>query len=685
MRHSPTRSRRRAGVLALAVLPLSLLLAGTAVAAPSPQSEGAPAAHSQAGGAKSPVVESRVKDAIKKGQRTFRDLNDNGRLDAYEDWRRPTADRAADLVSQMTLEEKAGLMQISSLRDNSLGFIAERNLRHFIIRDNPTAAELAERNNTFQEAAEASRLGIPVVMTSNPRNNINLESTYGVSEAGGEFSVWPGELGLAAGSDPEAVEEFGRIAAREWRAAGVHKLYGYMADVATEPRWTRVDGTFGENPDLAAGLITSTIKGFQGEELSKDSVAMTTKHFPGGGARKDGRDPHFEWGQDQFYPTEGSLYDYHMAPFKAAVDAGTSSIMPYYSKPVNEGTAAQLPKHLWFTPEQQFEEVGFAYNERMLGGLLRGDLGFDGYVNSDSGVLEGMPWGVEDLTKPERFAKAIHAGTSIFSDHNDPSALIEAVQTGLLEESELDPSVTFLVSEMFDLGLFENPYTDPEQAQRVADSPDSQAKADEAHRKSVTLLRNDQDLLPLTDEATEEIKLYVEVFTAQGADVESQNLAKRIAAHDPAIRIVDSLEEATHAFVFVRPGLNLWRDDTPDNILSVDLGEKTGIDVERIKEIEAAVPTILNVNLTNPWVLDQIEPGAAAVTATYNAKIEAVVDVLRGKYNPQGKLPITLPASQQAVLDNAPDVPGYAEDFDYAYTNAAGDDYAFGFGLSYGR
>lgn len=644
---------------------------------------------------KAPNVETRVKEIIEVDGKAFRDLNANDQLDAYEDWRLPVEERVYDLISKMTVEEKAGLMLISTFNNESSRVkMQEDHLRYFIVRDDPEPYDLAARNNEFQELGEASRLGIPVVMTSNPRNHVNPNQTYGHQEAGGQLSTWPGELGLAAAQDPELVRHFAEIAAKEWRAAGMHKIYGYMADLLTEPRWTRTDGTFGEDPELAAAYIRSIVEGFQGEELDENSVSLTIKHFAGGGPRKDGTDPHHEWGSTNEYPTEGSLYEYHLPPFIAAIEAGTTSIMPYYAKPVNEGSAVQLPKHLWYTEDQQFEEVAFAYNERFLQGLLRDELGFTGYVNSDTSIVEdgSRIWGVEHLTVPERYAKAIKAGTNLFSGGTDVEPLIEAIRTGLVEEEAIDRSISFLLTEMYDLGLFENPYVDPERAQEIADDPESQALADEAHRKSIVLLRNGTEqtgpVLPITDKEVKDIKLYVEVFEKdeESAAESSRGLATSIKLNDPEIEIVDSMEEATHALISVMPALSWRTDDTEDDPPSIELRKDadTGIDSERILEIQENVETtILAVNMTNPWLIDEIEPGADAVLATFNTTPDAIVDIIRGNYNPTGKLPFTVPADLEAVENNASDVPGYAETFDYAYTNILGDDYELGFGLSY--
>jgi beta-glucosidase len=681
---------------ALAV-PLSLALAGGALAAPPDHSAagGNPPGHSNAGGKNAPEVEARVKPVIKKGQREFRDLNANGRLDAYEDWRKTPTERAADLVSRMTLEEKAGIMHITSERrgapagtavddpfEPTVGYVEDRNIRYLVIRDNPTAYQLADRANDYQEIAEASRLGIPVVFASNPRNHVNPDQQFGISEATGQFSLWPGSLGLAATHDPEVVRGFAEIARAEWRAAGIRKIYGYQIETATEPRWNRVSGTFGESPDLNADIARELVLGFQGEELNEESVAQTIKHFPGDGAVLRGLDPHNANGQWAVYPTEGSLYDYQLPPFQAAIDAGASAVMSYYNVPNNELSANQLPKHLWYSEDQQFEEVAGAYNKALIDGLLKGEMGFDGYVNSDSGILTTTAWGeaIQAMTLEERYAKAVDAGIALFSDYNDPTGLINAVNTGLLAESDLDPAVASLLEEIFTLGLFENPYVDPDRAQEIADSATSQAVADEAHLKSVTLLRNDTGQLPIGDDAVTQTRLYVEVITRTGAATQTAALKHVIRAADPSITIVDTPEEATDALVLVRP--NSY--ELPDgSAKSVELDANTGVDVARIQQIEATVPTILAINAVLPWVIEDIEPGAASVVATFDVKTEAVWDVVRGRFNPTGKLPISLPADQAAVEANASDVPGYAENFDYSYVNRAGDTYEFGFGLSY--
>lgn len=234
----------------------------------------------------------------------------------------------------------------------------------------------------------------------------------------------------------------------------------------------------------------------QGSELTCDSVATTIKHFPGGGVRLDGHDPHFEWGQTNEYPTAQALSGYHLPPFQAAIDAGAASIMPYYARPMIN-SADQLEQELWQGPTTQFEEVAFAYNHTFLQDLLRERMGHQGYVNSDSGVIDAMMWGVEELSEAERFAAAVHAGTDIFSDMANPAQLLAAVSEGHLAASELDQPVARLLSEIFALGLFENPYVSEDRAEEVIGNPEVWAQGERAQRRSVTLLRHDDGILPL--------------------------------------------------------------------------------------------------------------------------------------------------------------------------------------------
>jgi len=652
-------------------------------------------------------VQAKVKPILTVGQDSFKDLNGNGTLDVYEDWRNPVEKRVEDLLSRMTLAEKAGLMQITSYKeDSNRDYIQNRQIRYLILRGTPKAGVLAAQLNDWQATAEGTRLGIPLVITSNPINNLGGgDAVFEPGGGAGRFSIWPGTLGLAAANNLPLIRDFAEIARAEWRAAGIRKMYGYQVDVASEPRWTRNRTTFGEGPQLNASIISVIVKGFQGQQLGPDSVAMTVKHFPGDGAVSKGLDPHNAEGQYSVYPTAGSLLKYQIVPFKAAIDAGTSAIMPYYNRPSNPLSAAQFQKDWWVSPTQQFEEVGGAYNQTLLTKLLRGTLGFKGYVNTDSGILSNTDWGADALTLPQRFAKSVKAGANIFADNNDPAGLLDAVKQGLLTEEDLNPSVRFLLAEMFKLGLFENPYNDPAQADAIANSPSSQMVADEAHRQSLVLMRNDRHMLPLKDG----VKLYVEVLTPDpvagnrgggrnpgaanpeaattgtgnrvaGAAAATQTASlKALLANDPSVHLVDTIGEANAALLWLEPSQFELADKSS---VDIALGKNTGIDVAKVQKIEAAVPTVLAINFATAWIINDVEPGAAAVVGTFDVKAQALLDLIHGRFLPSGKLPMSIPANQAAVDANASDVPGYLESFDYSYKNFVNDRYIFGFGMT---
>lgn len=627
----------------------------------------------------------------------FKDLNKNGKLDSYEDWRLPISKRIDDLIVQMTIEEKVGFMLISTSRlegDNSFqqgiprakitaAFneedlnqqtnmftkrplpyplmsasgttkgVNERHLRHFIFRANTSVEIMATWSNNLQELCEDSRLGIPAIIASNPRNHITMDAAIGLSLGTTVFSKWPGELGLAAMQDLDMVRKFADISRQEWTSVGLRKGYQYMADLATEPRWQRNEGTFGESADWAAAVMREVVLGFQGEKIGIGSVALTTKHFPGGGPQIEGQDPHFEFGQDQHYP--GGMFDYHLKPFQAAIDAGTSSIMPYYAKPI--GT--------------EYDKVAFAYNKRIINDLLRDKMGFEGIVNSDTGPIEMQPWGVEQYSIEERYGKALEAGVDLFSGTGDPTQLLATVKRGLVSEARIDQSIRRLLKEKFDLGLFENPYVDIEHAKKIVGNKEFQAQGDLAMRKSIVLLKNDQNLLPIKAKT----KVYFESYFEKNKEI-SPTVIFQKADSSYDFQMVDSKQEADLVVLWLNPHFNsLFSSDGSE--IDVRLS-KNKINVDYVNEVTSQKPTVVVVNFTNPWVISEIQnAGLHTLLATFGNTPEGILDVLAGKINPSGKLPFTIPASIEHVKSNLSDVPGYLEKTEgYAL-------FKFGFGLQY--
>lgn len=616
----------------------------------------------------------------------FKDLNRNNELDNYEDWRLPNEERSKDLVSKMTLEQKAGFMIIGTTRlendwsfqkpqttepissgFNNTDLVMSENMftrkplpypslsaagtvkavtqfheRHFILRANPSAKIIAEWANNLQALCEGDGLGIPAIIASNPRNHITNDASIGLSVGKTSFSTWPGELGLAAMRDSSLTREFANIARQEWRAVGLRKGYMYMADLATEPRWQRVEGTFGEDAKLAATMIREIVLGFQGEKLDSSSIAMTTKHFPGGGATEGGQDPHFEWGKREVFP--GGMFENNLIPFKAAIDAGTSAIMPYYSFPV--GT--------------KYKELAYAYNKEVLQDLLRQQMGFKGIINSDTGPIDMMPWGVEELTVIERYKKAIESGINIFSGSADPTQLIESLKTYPELAGLVDESVHRLLMEKFALGLFENPYVNSDVADQLVGSAEFKAKADIAMRKSIVLLRNEEikekKILPLKPK----VKVYFESYLSK-RNVNASNVFKA-DSNKWEIEFVATPEKADVVLLWIMPsGKSLFESDGSPLNLSLS---KNGVDVKYINQLTAKKPTVLVVNFSNPWVIDEIYGKAKnikSVLATFGTTAEAVLDIVTGKFNPSGRMPFSTPISEEEAQNQKPDVPGYLE------------------------
>lgn len=366
-----------------------------------------------------------------------------------------------------------------------------------------------------------------------------------------------------------------------------------------------------------------------------------------------------------------------MPPFRAAIEADTTSIMPYYAFPSNLSANQGLKP---FSQTSQFEEVGFAFNKPFINDYLRAELGFLGYVNSDTSAVIDKAWGALDLSIEERFAKALNAGTNIFSGATDPTPIINAVNQGLVSEEVVDRSAIFLITEMLMLGLFENPYVDAKKALEVVNDPESKMRADDAHRKSIVLLRNNQNLLPLTDDKLTNMKLYVQVFPGGENGENTQSMKERLKKYDGNITIADSLDEATHAFIWIMPSMDLFGQSK----ITLSIGPDTDVfNINRVSEIQKKVPTITAIDFKNPWLINNIEPNAASVIATFGVKPESLFDVMRGKFNPVGKLPFTIPANQDAINNEAGDLPGFREDPSYVYEDKTGNKYVYNFGLSY--
>ena len=436
----------------------------------------------------------------------FKDLNKNGKLDKYEDWRLPADVRAKDLASKMSVEQIAGLMlysrhqpipnppagvftgtyngkkfpesgaKASDLTDQQKAFLTKDNLRHVLITSVQSADVAAEWNNNVQSLVEGIGLGIPANNSSDPRHGTVANAEFNAG-AGGSISMWPGSLGLAATFDPSIVKNFGHIAATEYRALGITTALSPQVDISTDPRWNRVSGTFGENPKLSADMARAYVDGFQTSTGNKEiaggwgynSVNAMVKHWPGGGSGESGRDAHYGFGKYAVYP--GKNFNQHMIPFiegafKLNGKTGmAAAVMPYYTISFNQ----DIKNH---------ENVANNYNSYIITDLLRKKYKYDGVVCTDWLVtgdetavdvfLTGKSWGVEKLSIAERHYKILIAGVDQFGGNNDAGPVIEAYNMGVKEHGKklmrtrFEESAVRLLKNIFRTGLFENPYLDPQ-------------------------------------------------------------------------------------------------------------------------------------------------------------------------------------------------------------------------------
>lgn len=572
----------------------------------------------------------------------------------YRDATLPVADRVENLLGQMTLEEKAGLFfqtMISMSQDGGLApadpvfglpsneeYVIGKGMTHFnVLGSAPTAELMAEWHNSLQELAASTRLGIPVTISTDPRHSFSDNPLAGMMA--GPFSSWPESIGLAAIRDEAVVEQFGDIARQEYLAVGMRVALHPQIDLATEPRWGRQVATFGEDPELTGVLGAAYIRGFQGETLGADSVATMTKHFPGGGPQMDGEDAHFAYGREQVYP--GGQFELHLKPFEAAFEAGTSQIMPYYGMPV--GT--------------EYEEVGFGFNKSVITGLLRERYGFDGIVCTDWGLISnddeimGEPfparaWGVEHLTPRERMVKILEAGADQFGGEAIPDLLIELVQSGDVTEDRLDASARRLLREKFVLGLFDAPLVDAKKAGVIVGSDAFRAAGEAAQRASITVLTN-----TATDAGTPALPL------ATGQKIYVEGIEPDVAGEYGTV--VATPAEADLAIVRIQAPFEV-RSTMFENFFhqgSLDFTDET---IAHLREVAAAVPTVIDVHLDRPAILTPIVEAPiapVAIVANYGANARALLDVLTGAAQPKGKLPFDLPSSMAAVEASREDVP----------------------------
>ncbi|MDC6364649.1 MULTISPECIES: glycoside hydrolase family 3 protein [Flavobacteriaceae] len=614
-----------------------------------------------------PLVSEKSSTVVEQDGNTFRDLNHNGTLDVYENPAKSIEARVTDLLGQMTLEEKAGMMFINGApvsadtepdgKEGLEGFVAHmpsvaenmetRKMTHFNIWNIPADPNIfAKWYNKVQQLAENKRLGIPITIASDPRHHLG-KNVIAMASTG--FSQFCEMTGFAAIGDEELVGQFADIVRKEYLAIGIREALHPQIDLATEPRWARISGNFSEDAELTARLVKPYISGLQGDSLS-NGVACMTKHFPGGGPQKDGLDPHFSFQEGQIYP--GDNFDYHLIPFEAAFEVNTAAIMPYYGVPVG----------------QTDEDVAMSYNKAIITTLLREKYKYDGVVCTDWGLVtdahlgpdivwKARAWGVEELSEADRVLKIINSGVDQFGGESRPELVIQLVNEGKLTEERIDTSIKRLLKQKFELGLFDNPFVDETRVDTILGNEESMALGKQTQRESMTLLKNPDNTLPLQKES---ISVYVE------------NMDSTVVAQ--YAKVVATPEEADFAIIRLNTP---WYPVETNNFFAKsfhhgDLDFK-GQEKERIMKLLQTVPTVVNIYLDRPAVIPDIAAASKALIADFGASDESVCEVLFGNSAPKGKLPFELPSSMDAVKNQQTDVP-------YDSENPL---FKFGFGLSY--
>jgi beta-glucosidase len=696
---------------------------------------------------------------IAQDRYAFKDLNKNGSLDSYEDWRLPVTERAKDLASKMSLEDIAGLMLYSShqsipsgsrgygssvyngkpfeesgaassdLSDGQKKFLTDDHLRHVLITSVESPAVAAQWNNNAQAFAESLYLGIPINTSSDPRHGSDSYAEFNAG-AGGAISMWPGTLGIAASFDPELMKQFGEIGSVEYRALGITTALSPQIDLATEPRWSRFDGTMGEDPDLTTDLARAYVDGFQssdGGDWGTQSVNAMIKHWPGGGPEEGGRDGHFGYGAYAVYP--GKNIKDHLQPFTQGAfklngpTKMASAVMPYYTISDGEG-----------------EAVGNGFNKYLLTDVLRGEYGYEGVICTDWGItndvkavdkFEGKSWGVETMTIAERHYKAIAAGVDQFGGNNDMGPVIEAYNMGVAEHgaeamrTRFEASAVRLLTNIFRVGLFENPYLDVTETSKIVGNSEFMKAGFNAQLKSIVMLKNQKNTLPIKDKK----KVYIPQryvapstnwwgMTSEEKMVDPYNLEVVAKYFD----VVSTPEEADFALVGIYSpdgGVGYNRTDlekggngyVPINLQYGDYTATTArevslaggspledftnrsykgksvktintTDMQLVNETKKKMgdkPVIVSVKVSKPMVFSEIEKSASSILIHMGVQDQALMEIITGAAEPSALLPFQMPADMLTVEAQFEDVPRDMQ----PYIDSESNSYDFAYGLNW--
>lgn len=711
-----------------------------------------------------PTIGVANRSIIEKDGCFFRDLEGTGELLPYEDWRLDVETRLADLVSRMSVREIAGLMMYSphqmvpgltfgpfqytyggksfeesgakpwNLTDQQKKFLSEDGIRHVLLMRFSGVDTVVKWNNEMQSYVEALPHGIPIAFSSDPRHGAGASAMEFKTEAN-DVSKWPEGLGMASTFDVETCRKFGEITAKEYRALGITVALHPQIDLGTEPRWLRVEDTFGADPKLVTDFAKAYCDALQTTEGSEngwgmDSVCAMAKHWPGGGPCEGGRDAHYSFGKYAVYP--GESFEEHLKPFLEGAfqlegpTGKVASIMPYYSVS-------------WGIDEADGENVGNSYSHYIIHDLLREKYGYDGVVCTDWGITADQGpdvdefgsrcFGVEHLSEAERHLRIIENGVDQFGGNSDIIPILEAYELGCKKHGEdwmrarFEQSAKRLLRNIFLCGLFENPYLVSEESQKIVGCKEFIEAGFEAQLKSVVMLKN-KGVLPLR----ERIKVYVpnrhinarkNFFRMIDEAKDMPGASKEVISQ--YFDWVDTIEEADAALVFVespisdgysvedrenggngylpvtlqyRPytaknarACSIAGGDPRENFTNRSYQGKTNTaanesDLDLIIEAKEKLgkkPVIAVVRMHHPMVMAELEPYADAVLVDFGVTQKAICELLSGNAEPQGRLPVQLPKDMDTVEMHCEDKPLDME----AYVDTVGNTYDFGYGLNW--
>ena len=680
--------------------------------------------------------------------RAFKDLNRNGELDPYENWRRPAYERAVDLASRLTIEEIAGLMLYSAhqavpsdqLTDAQKKFLSEDNLRAVLVTTVESPEVAARWNNNVQAFVEALCKGIPANNSSDPRNETSATAEFNAG-SGGKISLWPSPLGLAATFDPDLVRLFGNIASKEYRALGIATALSPQIDLATEPRWNRFNGTFGEDPNLDTDLARAYVDGFQTTDGSRDgwgteSVNAMVKHWPSGGPEEGGRDAHFNYGKYAVYP--GGNFKTHLQAFTKGAfrlrgkTGSATAVMPYYT--------------ISYGIDPEGNNVGNNYSHYLITDLLRDRYGFEGVVCTDWGVtannrsiesFDGKCWGRETLSVAERHYEVLKAGVDQFGGNNDMGPVLEAYRMWVRDFGEdaarerFEQSAVRLLMNVFRTGLFENPYVDPATASAVVGNAGFMQEGYQAQLRSVVMLKNHAQALPQKSGQEGKQKVFVPKrhypafagrFGLFGAHPDYWDWPVDRKLVEQYYEWTDNPAEADFALVLIQEpysgtGYSMKdRENGGNGYVPISLqylpytadfaraeslaggdpkesftnrsyrgktiktdNEDDLVLVRDARRLMGDKPVVVVISATRPFVPAEFEPYADAILVHFGVQNQAVLDLVSGKAEPKGLLPMQLPADMRTVEEQQEDVPHDMR----CHVDTDGHSYDFAYGLNW--